>query len=68
MRCPYCGETVLIEYDPAMKRWACAVCARDWWYSEVGARLVDKPRAENTATCEGGSDALAKYNTRPNVV
>jgi len=28
MMCPFCHESVLIEYDPAFKRWECKVCGR----------------------------------------
>ena len=29
-RCPYCGETVLIEHDPVSRQYVCLVCARTW--------------------------------------
>ena len=28
VKCPYCGESGMVEYDPAMKRWECQVCGR----------------------------------------
>jgi transposase-like protein len=28
MKCPHCGETVMVEYDPALRRWFCAACGR----------------------------------------
>jgi hypothetical protein len=28
--CPRCGEDVLIEWDPALQRGACAVCTCTW--------------------------------------
>ena len=28
MTCPHCGEALMVEYDPAIRRWFCEVCGR----------------------------------------
>ena len=28
--CPHCGEARLVEWDPALRRWGCAVCGKQW--------------------------------------
>ena len=35
-KCPLCGETRLIDWDPVLQRWVCAVCARTWQRSVEG--------------------------------
>ena len=29
-RCPSCGEERLIEWDPVLRHWYCAVCGVTW--------------------------------------
>jgi len=29
-RCPRCGEERLVEWDRALQKWTCAVCAHTW--------------------------------------
>ena len=28
MTCPHCGEAVMVEYDPSIRRWFCECCGR----------------------------------------
>jgi hypothetical protein len=48
VRCPGCGEEALVEWDPVLRCWTCAVCSRQWsdrvgherWWWEIGVDLV----------------------------
>jgi hypothetical protein len=42
-RCPGCGEDRLVEFDPVLRRWECAVCGR-WWRASGAKSLFQTNR------------------------